>query len=147
MQWRAQPENHPSIRRGVSLWQQKNGAAAETEFAAAAAAMPNRALPHIYLSRVRRERGDLTGALQEAARAAQLEPNNALALREAGSAALARGNPELARRMYVRAVRLNPNDKTAMGWLGCSFAQLGNAAQAQTWTRRAGPGPWTACLR
>ena len=147
LQWRALPENNAALKRGVALWQQKNPAAAETELAAAAAQLPNSALPHLYLARLKRERGDLAGALQSAARAAQLEPNNALALREAGSAFLARGNPELARRMFVRAVRANPNDKTAMGWLGCSFARLGDTQQAQRWVTRAGPGPWAACVR
>ena len=147
MQWRGQPENNAALKRGVALWQAKNLPSAEIELSAAAVQLPTSALPHIYLSRVKRERGDLTGALQEAARAAQLEPNNGLALREAGSAFLARGNPELARRMFVRAVRANPNDKAAMGWLGCSFARLGDAQQAQRWITRAGPGAWTACLR
>ena len=145
--WRAQPENNASIRQGLELWQARNLAGAETEFTAAAAAMPTRALPHIYLARVKRERGDLAGGLREAARAAQLEPNNALALREAGAAFLARGNPELARRMFVRAVRANPSDRTAMGWLACSFQRLGDPSQAQRWSTRAGPGPWSACLR
>ena len=63
------------------------------------------------------------------------------------SAFLARGNPELARRMFVRAVRANPSDKTAMGWLACSFQRLGDPAQAQRWSARAGSGPWSACLR
>jgi serine/threonine protein kinase len=147
MQWRAQPENNASLRRGVELWQARNAAGAETEFAAAAVALPNSALPHIYLSRVKRERGDLPGALREAARGAQLEPNNPLALREMGSAFLAGGDNERARRLFVRAVRANPNDRTAMGWLACSLQRLGDAPQAQRWVTRAGPGPWTTCVR
>jgi serine/threonine protein kinase/predicted negative regulator of RcsB-dependent stress response len=146
MQWRAQPENNASIRRGLERWQARDLGAAETEFTAAVGAMPNRALPHIYLARVRRERGNLPGAMQEAVRAAQLEPNNALALREAGSVFLTAGDNDRARRLFVRAVRANPNDKSAMGWLACSLQRLGDAPQAQRWAGRAGTGPWSACI-
>jgi serine/threonine protein kinase len=147
MQWRAQPENNASLQRGIALWQARNHAGAETELAAAGAQLPKSALPHIYLSRVKRERGDLPGALREAARGAQLEPDNPLALREMGSAFLAGGDNERARRLFVRAVRANPNDKTAMGWLACALQRLGDAPQAQRWATRAGPGSWSACVR
>jgi cytochrome c-type biogenesis protein CcmH/NrfG len=145
--WRAQPENNASMRRGMALWQQRNAAAAETEFASAANQLPRSALPHIYLARLKRERGDLAGATQEATRAAQLEPDNALALREAATVFMARGDNERARRLFVRALRVNPGDRTSMGWLACSLQRLGEVEQAARWAGRAGAGPWSACLR
>ena len=145
--WRAVPENNPSLRRGIDLWQQRNAAGAETELAKAATEMPRSALPHIYLARIKRERGDLAGAQIEAARAAQLEPDNALALREAATVFMARGDNERARRLFVRALRVNPGDRTSMGWLACSLRRAGDAEQSSRWAQRAGDGPWSACLR
>ena len=147
MQWRAQPENNASVRRGLERWRARDLAGAETEFTAAVAAIPNRALPHIYLARVRRERGNLPGAMTEAVRAAQLEPNNALALREAGSVFLSAGDNDRARRLFVRALRANPGDQASMGWLACSLQRLGELEQARRWAGRAGAGPWAACIR
>jgi Flp pilus assembly protein TadD len=109
--------------------------------------MPASALPHIYLSRLARERGDLAAAFDEAARAAQLEPRNVLALRELGSVLLARGDFESARRFFVRALRVNPRDQAAMGWLACSLRRLGEEDQAARWSARAGAGGWSSCLR
>lgn len=146
-QWRAQPENNAAVRRGLERWQARDLAGAETEFTAAVTAIPNRALPRIYLARVRRERGNLPGALQEAVRAAQLEPNNALALREAGSVFLTAGDNDRARRLFVRALRANPGDQASMGWLACSLQRLGELEQARRWAGRAGAGPWAACIR
>ena len=142
---RAAPERNAALRRGVQLWQEQKSDIAEAEFSAAAGQMPRSALPHIYLSRIARERGDMTTAFNEAARAAELEPRNALATRELGSVLLARGDFEGARRFFVRAVRANPQDRSSMGWLACSLQKLGDTPQAARWVARAGPGAWSSC--
>jgi cytochrome c-type biogenesis protein CcmH/NrfG len=144
---RATPGQNASLQRGIQMWQQGKGEIAELDFQKAARELPRSALPHIYLSRMARERGDLPAAFAEAQRAANLEPNNALALREMGSVLLARGNNEAARRFFLRALRVNPQDQTAMGWLACSLQKLGDAPAAARWAGRAGNGPWSACLR
>jgi serine/threonine protein kinase len=144
---RATPDRNASLQRGITMWQQGKGEIAELDFQKAAREMPRSALPHIYLSRMARERGDLPTAVAEAGRAANLEPNNALALREMGSALLARGNYEASRRFFVRALRANPGDRVAMGWLACSLHRLGDAQQAARWSARAGTGVWSACLQ
>jgi hypothetical protein len=144
---RASPARNAALQRGVQLWQQGKSANAVPEFTTAAREMPASALPHIYLSRLARERGDLAAAFDEAARAAQLEPRNVLALRELGSVLLARGDFESARRFFVRALRVNPRDQAAMGWLACSLRRLGEEDQAARWSARAGAGGWSSCLR
>ncbi|HEU4996390.1 MAG TPA: protein kinase [Gemmatimonadaceae bacterium] len=140
-------DRNPAMRRGVRLWQEGKPELAAAEFNAATRQLPRRAMPHVYLSRIARERGDLSAAFREAARAAQLEPNNALALREVGSVFLARNDYDAARRFFVRALRVNPSDKVAMGWLACSFHRMGDPDQSSRWAARAGEGPWSACLR
>jgi eukaryotic-like serine/threonine-protein kinase len=144
---RATPRQNAALQRGVQLWQQGKAANAVSELTTASLEMPMSALPHIYLSRLARERGDLNAAFDEAARAAQLEPRNALAMRELGAVLLARGDLEGARRFFVRALRVNPRDQAAMGWLACSFHRIGDEDQAARWSARAGPGGWTSCLR
>jgi serine/threonine protein kinase len=144
---RASPQRNAALQRGVQLWQQGRGANAVPEFTTAARELPASALPHIYLSRLARERGDLDVAFNEAARAAELEQRNPLALREVGSVLLARGDFDGARRFFVRALRATPRDRAAMGWLACSFHRLGDEEQAARWSARAGPGGWTSCLR
>ena len=143
---RARPERNASLRRGVQMWQQGKGEIAELDFAKAARELPKSALPHVYLSRLARERGDFNVARTEAAQAARLEPGNALALREVGSVLLARGDYAGARRFFVRALRANPRDRTAMGWLACSLQRLGETDEAGRWSARAGQGPWSACF-
>jgi eukaryotic-like serine/threonine-protein kinase len=144
---KALPERNAALRRGVQLWQQGNPAAAVPEFTAAAQQLPKSAMPHVYLSRLARERGDLATAFNEAARGAELEPRNVVALREVGAVLLARSDFEGARRFLVRAVRANPRDAASMGWLACSLHRLGDEEQAARWSTRAGPGSWTSCLR
>jgi serine/threonine protein kinase len=144
---RARPENNAALKRGVQMWQQGKGEIAELDFQKAAREMPTSGMPHIYLARLARERGDLRTAAAEAANAARLEPNNALALREVGSVLLARGDYVGARRFFIRALRVNPGDKTAMGWLACSLHRAGDVEQSARWSGRAGVGPWSACFR
>jgi Tfp pilus assembly protein PilF len=140
-------ERNAALQRGVQLWQQGKAANAVPEFTTAARELPASALPHIYLSRLARERGDMDVAFNEAARAAELESRNPLALREVGAVLFARGDYDGARRFFVRALRANPRDRTAMGYLACSFHKLGDEAQAARWSTRAGPGGWSSCLK
>jgi serine/threonine protein kinase len=136
-----------SLDRGVQLYQQGQPGPAEREFMQAAKDMPESALPHVYLSRMAREQGNLEVARIEAGRAARLEPNSVVALREMGSVLLAAGNYDVARRFFVRALRADPSDRASMGWLGCALQRLGQPDQAARWIERAGPGAWAGCLR
>ena len=133
------------LDRGVEYWQRGQREQAVSEFSRAAREHPSRALPHVYLSRMAREVGNLTLAGQEANLAVQAEPNNAVALREMGSYLLAAGNYELARRFYVRALTTNPDDRTSMGFLGCSLLRLGRTDEGMRWMNRAGQGSWSGC--
>jgi eukaryotic-like serine/threonine-protein kinase len=144
---RASADRNAALQRGVALWRQGKAANAQSELTTAALELPTSALPHIYLSRLARERGDLNTAFEEAARAAQLESRNPLALRELGTVLLSRGDNEGARRFLVRALRANPRDQASMGWLACSFHRMGDEDQAARWSARAGAGGWSSCLR
>jgi tetratricopeptide (TPR) repeat protein len=133
------------LDRGVEYWQRGQRELAVSEFSRAAREHPDRALPHVYLSRMAREVGNLTLAGQEANLAVQAEPQNPIALREMGSYLLAAGNYELARRFYVRALQARPDDRTAMGFLGCTLIRLGRTDEGMRWMNRAGQGSWSGC--
>jgi tetratricopeptide (TPR) repeat protein len=134
-----------TLERAVALYRQGQREQAAAAFERAARENPQSALPHVYLSRMARDVGNLTLARDEANRAIQAEPANALALREMGAYLLTAGNYELARRFYVRAVQADPTDKTAQGYLGCSLVRLGRRDEGQRWLTRAGPGNWSSC--
>lgn len=135
----------PSLDRGVEYWQRGQRELAIAEFSRAARENPDAALPHVYLSRMAREAGNLPLAGEEASKAVQAEPNNAVALREMASYLLAAGNHELARRFYVRALQSNPEDRSSMGFLGCTMLKLGRIDEGMKWMNRAGQGPWSGC--
>lgn len=132
---------------------------ARAQFEKAVKDYPNLAAPHIYLSRLARDQGDLAVAGSEIATAVKLEPQNAVANRELGAFFLARGSrfvsqrrPDLAtadfegaRRAYVRAVQLDTTDLSAQGYLGCTLVKLGRASDATAFFARAGQGAWSAC--
>jgi serine/threonine protein kinase len=134
-----------ALDRAMELYQAGQHDAARSEFALAVKELPASATPHLYLSRLAREKGDLDGARNEAAAAVQLEPKNTVALREMGSVMLARSDFESARRFFVRAVESNREDKVSMGWLSCALARLGEKEQSARWLERAGAGDWSAC--
>jgi len=136
-----------NIEQGVQYWQRGQRELAVGEFSRAARENPKDALPHVYLSRMAREVGNMTLAGQEATLAVQAEPNNAVALREMGSYLLASGNYELSRRFYVRAIQANPEDRTAQGFLGCSLIKLGRFDEGMRWMNRAGQGSWSGCAQ
>lgn len=136
-----------SIDRGVQYWQRGQRELAVGEFSRAARDDPKKALPHVYLSRMAREVGNMTLAGQEATLAVQAEPKNAIALREMGSYLLAAGNYELARRFYVRALQVAPDDRMAQGFLGCALIKLGRYDEGMRWMNRAGQGSWSGCAQ
>ncbi len=107
---------------------------------------PTMATPHIFLSRMAREEGDLGTARRELETAIRLEPKNATALREMGLILFSAGNYELSRRFFVRALQNNATDKASMGYLGCALSRLNRFDEARSFLTRAGPGSWSACL-
>lgn len=134
-----------SFDRGVAYWQRGQRELAVSEFSRATRDDPRSALPHVYLSRMAREVGNMSLAVQEATLAVQLEPDNSVALREMGAYLLAAGTYEIARRFYVRALQANPDDRAAMGFLGCSLLKLGRSDEGVRWMNRAGQGSWSVC--
>jgi tetratricopeptide (TPR) repeat protein len=145
--WALWGRGDTSLDQGVAYWQRGQRELAVGEFSRAARANPKAALPHVYLSRMAREVGNLTLAGQEAQLAVQAEPTNAIALREMASYLLAAGNHELARRFYVRALQINPEDRTAQGFLGCALLKLGRYDEGMRWVNRAGQGSWSGCAQ
>jgi tetratricopeptide (TPR) repeat protein len=137
--------SNSSIDQGVQYWQRGQRELAVGEFSRAARDNPKNALPHVYLSRMAREVGNMTLAGQEATLALQAEPGNAVALREMASYLLAAGNYELSRRFYVRALQANPEDRTSQGFLGCTLVKLGRIDEGMRWMNRAGQGSWSGC--
>lgn len=136
-----------SLDQGVAYWQRGQRELAVAEFTRAARDDPGNALPHVFLSRMAREVGNMTLAGQEATLAVKAEPNNAVALREMGAFLLASGNYELARRFYVRALQVNPDDRMAQGFMACTLIKLGRQDEAMRWMNRAGQGSWSNCAQ
>ena len=135
------------LERGVEYWQRGQRELAVGEFTRASRENPESAMPHVYMSRMAREVGNMTLASQEATLAVQKEPNNYIALREMGAYLLASGNFELARRFYVRALEANGQDQASMGFLGCTLLRLGRTDEGMRWLNRAGQGSWSACAQ
>ena len=136
-----------TLRQAVDEYSRGQRDQAAADFAKAERENPNDPLPHVYLSRMARDVGNLTVAQQEAQLGVQADPHSGVALREMGSYLLTVGNYDLARRFYVRAIQADTSDRTSMGWLGCSLYKLGRTDEAQKWTTRAGPGAWDSCAQ
>jgi len=134
-----------SYQEGVTAYREGRREAAAGAFIKATKDDPNDPMPHVYLSRMAREAGNLATAQQEAVKAVQLGPENALALRELASASFAQQNYDAARRFYIRALQADATDKLSQGYLGCSLVRLGRLDEGVRWIQRAGAGPWTAC--
>ena len=136
-----------ALDRGINYYRGGQREAAVGEFTKASRDDPQDPLPHVYLSRMAREVGNMTVAGEEAQRAVELAPSNSLALRELGLYLLSAGNFDLSRKFLVRAVQANAGDKMAMGYLGCTLFKLGRPGEASTWMTRAGPGDWSRCAQ
>jgi tetratricopeptide (TPR) repeat protein len=134
------------LNEAVSAMQSGRREAARGGFEKVARENPNLATPHIFLSRMSREEGDLVNARRELETAIRLDPKNAIALREMGLILFSAGNYELSRRFFVRALNINGEDHAAMGYLGCSLARLNRLDEATRFIQRAGPGSWSTCL-
>jgi tetratricopeptide (TPR) repeat protein len=137
--------SNKSYQDGVTAYKEGRREAAAGAFIKATKDDPNDPMPHVYLSRMAREAGNLATAQQEAVKAVQLGPNNAIALRELASASFAQQNYDAARRFYIRTLEVDGTDRLAQGYLGCSLVRLGRLDEGVRWIQRAGNGPWTAC--
>ena len=134
------------MNEAISAMQSGRREAARGAFSEIARDHPELATPHIFLSRMAREEGDLGTARRELETAIRLEPSNAVALREMGLILFSAGNYELSRRFFVRALTADPEDKASMGYLGCALSRLNRYEEAQRFISRAGPGSWSTCL-
>ena len=130
---------------GVQAYKEGRQEAAEASFRKAATDTPKDPMPHVYLARMERERGNLGNANTEAVTAVTLGPSNATALRELASTLFAAQHFDDARKFYIRALTVDPNDRTSEGYLGCSLMRLGRVDEGQRWIGRAGSGAWSAC--
>ncbi len=131
--------------QGVAAFQEGRREAAEAAFRKASTDAPNDPMPHVYLSRIEREKGNLSNANAEAVKSVQLGPNNGAALRELASVLFAAQQFDAARTFYIRALKADGTDRTAMGYLGCSLVRLGRLDEGARWIARAGTGAWSAC--
>jgi tetratricopeptide (TPR) repeat protein len=134
-----------SYEQGVVAYREGRREAAEGAFRKAATDMPSDPMPHVYLARMERERGNLANANQEAVKAVQLGPDNGAALRELASTLFAQQNFDGARTFYIRAVKSDSTDRLSQGFLGCSLVRLGRLDEGTRWIQRAGNGAWSAC--
>ena len=130
---------------GVQAYKEGRREAAEASFRKAATDQPADPMPHVYLARMERERGNLGNANMEAVTAVRLRPANASALRELASTLFAAQRFDDARKFYLRALEVDANDQLSQGFLGCSLIRLGRIDEGQRWLNRAGAGAWSAC--
>ena len=135
-----------AMNEAVASMQAGKREAAKGAFATIARDNPNLATPHVFLSRLAREEGDLGTARRELETAIRLDPANAVALREMGLILFSAGNYELARKFFIRALEANPADNASQGYLGCALSRLNRLDEAQRFLSRAGPGSWSSCL-
>jgi tetratricopeptide (TPR) repeat protein len=131
--------------QGVQAFKEGRREAAEASFHKAATDVPTDPMPHVYLARMERERGNLGNANVEAVNAVRLGPTNATALRELASTLFAAQQFDDARKFYIRALQVDPNDKLSQGFMGCALIRLGRIDEGQRWISRAGAGAWSAC--
>jgi tetratricopeptide (TPR) repeat protein len=134
-----------TLASGITAYREGRREAAAGDFMKAAKDDPNDPMPHVYLSRMAREAGNMTTANAEAVTAVRLGPANGVALRELASVSFAQQNYDAARRFYIRAVQADSSDKLSQGFLGCSLVRLGRVDEGMRWITRAGPGAWSSC--
>jgi len=134
-----------ALASGVTAYREGRREAAAGDFMKATKDDPNDPMPHVYLSRMARDAGNMNTANAEAVTAVRLGPNNPAALRELASVSFAQQNYDAARRFYIRAVQVDSSDKLSQGFLGCSLIRLGRVDEGMRWVNRAGPGAWSGC--
>jgi Flp pilus assembly protein TadD len=134
-----------ALDQGVTAYREGRREAAMGAFGKAAQDAPNDPMPHVYLSRMQREQGNLSTANAEAVKAVQLGPKNGAALRELASTLFAQGNYDGARTFYIRAIQVDGTDRLSQGFLGCSLVRLGRLDEGNRWIQRAGTGSWSGC--
>jgi tetratricopeptide (TPR) repeat protein len=141
---RKSPET--AMTEAVAAMQAGRREAAKGQFGEIARNNPNLALPHVFLARLSREEGDVTGARAHLDSAIRIDPKNARALREMGLILFSTGSYEVSRRFFIRALEADPADNASQGYLGCALARLNRLDEAQRFIARAGPGAWSSCL-
>ncbi len=134
-----------ALAQGIASYREGRREAAQGDFNKAAQENPSDPVPHVYLSRMSREQGNLVSANSEAVKAVQLGPTNGAALRELASTLFAQQNYDGARTFYIRAIRSDSTDRLSQGFLGCSLVRLGRQDEGNRWMQRAGPGAWSGC--
>lgn len=135
------------LTSAISLMTTGRTEAARAAFGAIAHEYPDKAAPHVFLSRMARSDvpPDMNTARQELVTAIRIDPDYAPAQREMGIFQLANHNPSLARNFLIRAVQLAPNDSAAQGYLGCALMGLNRVDEAEKFLSRAGNGTWSSC--
>ena len=135
------------MSNAINLMQTGRTEAARAAFGTIARQYPDKAAPHVFLSRLARGDSppDMNTARDELVTAIRLEPNFEPALREMGLFQLAAHNPSLARNFLLRAVQIAPNDSAAQGYLGCALVGMNQIDVAQKFLSRAGTGTWSSC--
>jgi hypothetical protein len=134
-----------TLAEGIGAYRDGRRDAARTAFERTIAERPNLAAPRVYLARLAREDGDVARATALLDTAIRLDTTNAVAYREMGQLQLQANRPQLAVSFFRRALLWNGTDTVANGWMGCALARTGQAALAENFYSRAGPGDWTAC--
>lgn len=135
-----------SFSEGVTAYREGRREAAAGSFMKATKDDPDNPLPHVYLSRMAREAGNLPLAKQEALSAVRLGPKEGVALRELAAVSFAEANYDAARRFYIRAIEVDNTDRMSQGFLGCSLVRLGRLEEGRNWVQKAGPGAWSGCV-
>jgi tetratricopeptide (TPR) repeat protein len=135
----------PSFAAGVKAYHEGRREAAAGEFMKAVKSDSTDPMPHVYLSRMAREAGNINTANVEAVTAVRLGPKNGVALRELATVSFSQQNYDAARRFYLRAVQADTSDRLSQGFLGCSLVRLGRIDEGVRFIQRAGPGAWSAC--
>jgi tetratricopeptide (TPR) repeat protein len=138
--------SNPAYDQGVVAFKEGRMEAAEGSFRKAATDVPNDPMPHVYLARLERDRGNLKNANAEAVKAVQLGPTSGPALRELASVLFAQQDYDGARKFYIRAVTADSSDRLSQGFLGCTMVRLGRLDEGARWIQRAGTGAWSACM-
>lgn len=134
-----------SLDQGIVAYREGRREAAQGAFNKAATDRPADPMPHVYLSRMAREQGNLVTANAEAVKAVQLDPGSGAGLRELASTLFAQQNYDGARSFYIRAIRADSTDRLSQGFLGCSLVRLGRLDEGRRWLDRAGTGSWSSC--